>query len=523
MGMSRLDRLLDRFGLTRKAIIPEYHMQPESRPRIPEWNLNKLYDVVSRSYVLQEIFRAIIQEVKRAGHKMVPKFVLKCEECGAAHQITVTQCEVCGSKQLRKPNPRGRLRAELLFQKPNSDRETFGDILSSIIYHDLTADDWYLSIEYAEAKLNGDEIIVPAEIKVRSPIHLRPIIDEFGKLGNSKEWFCPIHWNYKENPDPFDKPGNCPVCGLELQETAYIQQVQNDITGRWGINQMVHGSTYRVLPEVFGSPRAKSLWNIIHVLFSMDEWFFDTFSEGRLQYIVHFPGVSQVKLTELMRSVQAELAKLKILDERTGELRTRKSLKVLYLGGDTSEGISVHNVSIDPSKIGALDYYKMCIQACASVYGVQAIFLGWIEKGRTGTTPAMQIEVFARTIEEIQRDKEEILNTQLFPIFGIHDWEFKFNPLEKRDKSREADIRHRDAETALTLRRAGYDVWWDEYGEMRWSDHPVRDISGERGEGDAPPKKKPSGASGQEINETTTEREPHGPRPATEQDEEREK
>jgi hypothetical protein len=58
---------------------------------------------------------------------------------------------------------------------------------------------------------------------------------------------------------------------------------------------------------------------------------------------------------------------------------------------------------------------------------------------------------------------------------------------------------------------------------MRWSDHPVRDISGERGEGDAPPKKKPSDASGQEINETTTEREPHGPRPSTEQDEEREK
>jgi len=520
--MSAIDKILNKIGLLRKtSVIPEYHMESESKVRIPEWDLKTLYDVASRSWVLQEIYRAIIQEVKRPGWNIKPKFTLKCEDCGMEYQTNLKRCEVCGSKNLRPPDLVQKKRALSLLEKPNSNRESFGDIIGSIVYHDLVADDWYLSIEFARAKIGSDELFLPKEIRVQNPAFIFPIMDEFGHLGKSDEWFCPFCFHYSKNPQIFSRPGVCPSCGGELQETAYVQRVNNEITSRWSVKQMVHGSTYRVLPSVFGSPRAKSLWDIIHILFAMDEWFYDTFREARLEKMVIFEGYTQDKITELIRKVQSEIGTLRTMDARTGRLRTKKNLRTIYLGMDAKA--QVIDIGISPEKIQLLDYYKQAITAACGVYGVQPISIAFVEKGKAGTTPAMQIEVQNRTIREIQRDKEEIFNQQLFPIFGIRDWVFKFNSLEKRDIVRETEVLQGRANAAMTLLNAGFDVWFDEFGELHWSSRPVRPPLSLRPTGALPAKHKISGATGREIQGTTTERQPFGPRPATQQDEEREK
>lgn len=499
-----------------------------AEPRVPPFDLIKLYDVVAKNWVLQEIYRVIIQETKRPGWIIQPKFKVKCRSCGAEYQISQKKCLVCNGKAFKEPNVGQRLKLERLLARPNSNRDSFGDILGSIIYHDIVADDWYIGIDYAKMT-DGD--LIPAEIKVLDPRFLKPIVDEYGRLGNSKQWVCPVHWRYQQDPlrpeevvdvTVYDKSGACPICGLELVETAYIQEVSGTITARWGKNQVVHGSTYRVLPGLFGAPRARSLWNVIHAVQVMDEWFIDTFREGRLAKIVNFPGWEQAKLTELMRRIQADVQELKALDRRSGQLRPRKTLRTIMLG--SKEPIGVFDVGISPQDIQLLDYYRLCIQACAGVYGVQIIFISDVErKGRASGTPAMRIEVQNRTIQEVQRDKEEIFVGQLFPIFGIHDWALKFGPLEKRDKVREAEIRQRDSGTALTLLNAGFDVWWDEFNELQWSKKPTKDPVSRRPSSATSPKKKISDTSGQEIEGTTTERFPAGPRAPTPQDEEREK
>jgi len=437
---------------------------------------------------VSEIYRAIIQESTRAGFEIKPKFIVKCSNCGMEYQETKNSCDVCGSKSLRDPDPRQRKRA------PNSDRETMNQILNSLTYHDLVSDEWYLSVEYR--KMNTGSGLIPSEIKVRDPRYIRPVMNEYGKLGNG-EYFCPICFNYKD-PDIKEHKGLCTRCGARMVETAYIQKVNE-----------------------FGTPRARSLWNIITIINVMDEWFMDSLSEGRLEKIVNFPGWDQTKLTQLMSKVQSEISKLRIVDDRTGGLRAKKNLRVLYLSSD--QPISVHDVGISPENLQLLEYYRMCIQACAGVYGVQAIFIGNIEKGKAGTTPAMQIEVQNRTTREIQLDKEETINKQLFPIFNITDWLFKFNPLEKKDDKQEAEIWSTKANTVMTLINAGFDVEFDEFNNIKVSRKPVRDVTAVRPTGSAPQKTKVSDASGQIIEGTSTQRKPYGTRESNNTDEEREK
>lgn len=496
--------------------MPAFVNEPEAKPRMPEFNLHAAYKLASESWVLQEIFRAIIQEVKRPGWDIYPRFMYKCEECGYESQETIEVCPICGSKELRRPDMSQRAKALQLLRRPNSLGHTFGDIIGSITYHDLVADDWYLSIEYRKATINGDVLLIPSGIRVEDPRYIKPIMDQYGRLGNN-EWFCPLCWS-PENDEVYDRPGACPHCGLTLLQTAYIQEINGQIRARFGPSQIVHGSTYRVLPNPFGTPRIKSLWNVLQVLRYMDEWFLDTFSEARLQKLICVPGYTQDKLIEFMKRLQQEIQSAKYWDPTLGRYRVKKKLRYMFMA--SKEPISVHDVGISPEDIGLLDYYRLAVQAVAGVYGVQAIFISWIEKGKAGTTPAMQIEVQNRTIREIQRDKEEIFNHHLLPKFGITDWEFRFRPLEKRDRVREAEIWQRKASAAITLLNAGFDVWFDEHGELHVSQRPVREPTRKRPIGATPPKKKISGASGMEIEGTTTEREPFGPRPASPQLEE---
>ena len=515
--MSLINNLIDTL-LKTDSVIPQYHISdPGPKARTPTFNLKKLYDVVDKNWVLQEIYRAIIQESTRAGFEIKPKFIVKCSNCGMEYQETKNSCDVCGSKSLRDPDPRQRKRALNIVEKPNSDRETMNQILNSLTYHDLVSDEWYLSVEYR--KMNTGSGLIPSEIKVRDPRYIHPVMNEYGKLGNG-EYFCPICFDYK-SPDIKEHKGLCARCGARMVETAYIQKVNDTITARWSVDQMIRGSTYRVLPNTFGTPRARSLWNIITIINVMDEWFMDSLSEGRLEKIVNFPGWDQTKLTQLMRKVQSEVSKLRIVDDRTGGLRAKKNLRVLYLSSD--QPISVHDVGISPENLQLLEYYRMCIQACAGVYGVQAIFIGNIEKGKAGTTPAMQIEVQNRTTREIQLDKEETINKQLFPIFNITDWLFKFNPLEKKDDKQEAEIWSTKANTVMTLINAGFDVEFDEFNNIKVSRKPVRDVTAVRPTGSAPQKTKVSDASGQIIEGTSTQRKPYGTRESNDTDEEREK
>jgi len=499
--------------MRKSGIIPQYHFAQNARPRTPDFNLKELGRLTRESWVLQQIYRAIIQEVMRVGWEIAPRFERKCSVCGAEYQYAETKCKSCKSTKLREPKYKEFVRASKLLTLPNSQRQTFSKILDSMLYDDLVYDDWYMSIEYALMR----DRLVPKEVRIQNPVYISPVVDEYGNY-TSNEWFCPICFNTGRDTKLYKGERQCQTCGSTTQQTAYEQEVDSEVTARWSLKTMVNGSTYRVLPSVHGEPRGRSLWNIMNTLGLMDEWFIDLFQEGRVQKIVNFPGHDQAKLTELLRRIQSESDKLQVINKGTGGNRTKKSLRTVFLASDTP--IATHDVGINPRDMQILEYYKLAIQACSGVYGVQAVFISFMEGGKTGTTPAMQIEVQNRTTREIQRDKEDVISNQMFPIFNIKDWVFKFGDLEKKDAKRDAEVQSILADVIAKMHGAGYETWFDDFGELKWSDKPVVPVEEQHKPiintpGIKPRGEKESGASGQPINDTTTERGVHGPREST--------
>lgn len=505
--------------------------------RYPKWNLPDMYKMAESSWVLQQIFRVIIQEVMRSGFKVEPKFENKCEACGSEFsEKEIKECPNCGSNEFKQPQPKQMAKLNNLLNKPNSSRQSFRDLLSSSIYHDLVADNWYMSIAYAPVK--SLKTFAPKEIFVEDPRNFFVLANDRGQLGDPSIWFCPTCYPEKDN-NTHDKSGKCPRCGMPLKIAAYKQQIGNDVKNYFDVEQVVNGSTYRVYPYMFGNPRMVSIWEILHIARSMDAWFYDTYKNGRVAQIVNFPGYTPDQVKGISALVKQKETELSSTDPLYGDARPERKLKSLFLG--SAQPIGVYPLMPDPTQMSALDYYKLLLQGIAGVYGVQMMFLAMPEGGsRTGggAMGAVRVEIQNRTIERIQHDKEDVLNNQLFPIFGVTDYVFKFNPLEKKDELRDAQIAQIKSNTALTYVNGGFDVSIDEDGNMEVSGKGERPqmVSpfGGGGGGDpdeeekpggkkpgnkkptgrTPQKPKESGSSMREIQGTTTERTPAGTRSA---------
>jgi len=490
-----------------RSVIPSYHLSPEPQPRAPRWNYQTIYEVAEESWLIQAIVRVITQEVVRPRWRREPRFRSKCKECGAEFQETRDKCPVCGG-ETRPPSQAQALIFDQLIKHPNSDY-SFGDLMRSIVYHDVIADDWYVSILPAKIETEDGIQLKPAEIRVEDSRYWRPIVDEFARLG-VEEYYCPLCYT----PDEYyTKPGNCPKCGLPLERTAYVQVVDGEITARSSKDWMVHGSTGRVLPEIFGRPKITAVWDLIHTIKVMDEYNLDAYSEGKLGGILNFPGYSQDQIKALQAEIQADLKRQEVQDLK-GRFRTKKTIRTLMLGSE--QPIQFIKAMPSLSEMQALDYYMIYIQAVCAVFGVQPLSISFSSRGgkSTSVAPYIRLEVQNRTIREIQRDKEEMFNNFLLPKFGITDWLFVFNPIEQKDELREAQIRQIDADTLLTLRNAGFDVRFNEYGKLVIPLEPTLSKVPEkkRPKGKTPQKPKVSDATERIISGTTVERYPHGTR-----------
>jgi hypothetical protein len=259
-----------------------------------------------------------------------------------------------------------------------------------------------------------------------------------------------------------------------------------------------------------------SIWEILQGLKSMDAWFYDTYKNGRVAQIINIPGYTpeQIKATTTM--IREREQQMDSIDPTTGKERPSRRLKSIILG--SGQPITVHPMMPDPDQMGALEYYRMIIQGIAGVFGVQLIFISQEQSRGSSNTSSIRIEVQNRTIEELQRDKEATINSQLFPIFGITDYVFEFGDLEKKDELRDAQIMQIKSNTASTFVNAGFEVKIDEdgdvevKGEVDGATRPIINPFGMRPDGATPAKPKESEGSTGLIEGTTTERKPFGPR-----------
>jgi len=188
---------------------------------------------------------------------LIPRFTLKCEDCGAEYSEDVDACIECTRRymieeeveqvpprdldqidpdhyqgRLRAPDPQQKREAEQLFESVNKEGQSLRDL-----YKQCEDDHARLGIgmhvvkwEYAIAR--GDSnVFDPGQILYQEvdelvradPKRVVPVVDENGRIGNF--WYaCPIHRPPHEEQVVQQEPGHCPECHAELQEVFYVEK-----------------------------------------------------------------------------------------------------------------------------------------------------------------------------------------------------------------------------------------------------------------------------------------------------------
>lgn len=467
---------------------PSFVFEPEPQVRYPVYDYINLFEVSTTSWPLRRAFRAIIQECIRNRWTMKPAFKWKCDKCGKTYDHTPKEsqlkegekpkCETIGcGGDLRPPSEVQARTLEQLMKKPNRDYH-FDDFVKSSIFYDLSLDDWYWGIAFKrQPKKDGDGKIiiqnkkvifekVPYEIYVEDARFIFPVADEFGHLGGY-EWFCSECYDKQPGDQPVvairqdmsladrQKAIICPLCGEIMEQTAYVQEIGGNVVARFAKDELIHGSSSRVAPALFGNSKIVSVWKIVQTILAMDDYNWEVYSTGKVGSIIGFPGEDQLEVDEKKTAIETELKALDSKDIQSGRFRSSKKVRTLMLGLKKGQQPIRIPIMEDLKALQSLEFYKLYLEATSGVYGVTAEFVSTTDVAG-GTR--LKIDVQNRTTQEHQAGFTDLFNDDLLPKFGITDWVFAFNPIEGRDELRDAQTEHTRAASAMTWATAGFEV-----------------------------------------------------------------
>ncbi len=478
-----------------------YIFQPEPIVRKPLFDYVNLFEVACTSWILRRAFGAIIRESTRNGIKRIAKFKHKCTVCGAEYQQKINdgKCtvvdekgKVCGGK-LRQPSQKEYNKFEELIKHPNPDY-SFDDFINSTFFYSLSLDDFYWGVAYKdEPRLRRDDKgqvtidvdektkqvnmdHVPAELYIEDARFIFPVADEYGHLGGTT-FFCPNCYDLIEGDQPIVvvpldyASGNvvipeeerkrlltCPYCNGEMKQTAYVQEVSGNVVARFTKDEIVHGSTSRVLPELFGNSRIISVWTIIQTILAMDGYNYEVYSEGKVGALLGFEGYDQLEIDKIKNSVEEEIKRLDQKDITTGRFKSSKKIRTLMVGLKSTKqgGTPVSRIPLmeDLKSMQSIEFYNIYTRAIDGVYGVTSEFVSGSEGGQT----RYKIEVDSRTYKAEQTNFCKVFNNEILPKWGINDWKLVFIPSEPKDKFKEAQTQQTLAAAAFTWLRGGFAV-----------------------------------------------------------------
>ena len=470
--------------------IPSYVFETEPIIRRPLFDRINLFDIASLSWPLRRAFRAIIQECTRKRWSIQARFELVCTKCGKEYQYKPPMqggnytCLAGGCGGELKPPSLDQFKiVDALIKKPNRDYN-FDDLVRSTIWYDLSLDDFYWGIAFqrrpkeVKDEQTGQMRIVleegkvalekmPKEVYVEDSRFIFPVADQFGHLGGY-EWFCPECYGKVEGDQPVvsimpDTPlmqqeqlKRCPRCKGLMEQTAYVQEINGVVTARFTKEEIVHGSSSRVLPSLFGNPKIITIWKIMQTILSMDDYNFEVYSEGKVGAMIGLPGYDQEEVDEINTNIEAEIKKLDKKDISTGRYERSKKIRTLMLGLKENQAPIRLQIMEDLKNMQSAEFYKMYLDGIAGVYGVTPEFVSTSEGG--AGQMKLKIDVQNRTTTEQQQNIADLWNEEILPKFGVTDWILAFNPIEDRDELRAEQVVHTRAAAAFTFLQAGFQV-----------------------------------------------------------------
>lgn len=470
--------------------VTAFTLNPGANPRIPMFDYGELVQIAQNHWLLRTIFRAIIGEVINAGWDIKPRFKYKCRNCGREYDTPEKPdaCEICGGKRFDTPDIEQYKEFARLLKDPAPGQDrTFTEFIRSTLWYALALDDFYWEIGYTQDynPLTGKYEAVPRGIRVLNAAITVPLQDVYGNY-TSDEYFCPRC--YKEQyletgMDTYVKPMSyggsfevpvCERCGGKMERTAFKQVVNGKTVARFTADEVIHSSTERVDPNVFGFSKVAAAIKHLLVLDYMDEYNYQIYSHGHVSKLLFLVGSDRDEIERVMAQVNNALSATKRRDVQTGEARRSLETAIVMIGQEEGKDVRQVDIMPDLSAMQSLDYYRLYVNKVCGLYGVTPTFVNYEESMSNTRNSRVEIEVQNRVTRRYMQEILEPFNNKLLPRLGITDWVLEFGPIESRDMLRDAQIKLTNIQAASLAIKAGFDVEMEpDASKYRISPKPV--------------------------------------------------
>lgn len=431
--------------------------------------------------VLSTIINRSTQELFRYGLELKPRFAYKCTRCGHESDFRIDKCPVCGSRELRRPDPTQkeyfvRPDGTSFLDEANDNGQSLRDVLKSY------AEMQYQNNQAYTLCVTGDVIDAEGRLIRAYPLEFIPVdpkfvkflYDDTGKIGTTYAYTRRDRnslINYA-NPTIQDEDliAKANSNGQELYPACWQIGSNYGGTGRYWCysKEEVYQDHWFAQSMIYGTPIWLDIEDDLLSYHYLEKHVLKRYKFGFIRKMIILPGFNDEDVADIVKGIQDVMAKndnsipiicLPPQMPGTAEMRAQ----TLELGTENAnDAIQIKNEIRD--------------RLCAHV-GVPNVFAGDVESSGGMNNESQQITIYDRYLmgqyERIDRQCDWIMSW--FP--SITDWELRVMRPSKAytDAKRRLD-RINEAQQMKSL---GFPVELSEYGEFIYGDRPYDQIQQE--------------------------------------------
>jgi len=390
---------------------------------------------------------------KRAGELyrnkfpvLKPRYVRKCEDCGAEFDEEVDVCEYCDSTALWEPSAKQRTQAERFFQEVNREGQSLrqlykflsrdagrlGGWVHIVKKHYTYWDRPTLKVASETVVERGDIYERPVELVRGDPKRIKPVVDETGRIG-SWWWACPV---CDDRVDSMKRePERCEEHGVERREVFYaeVQKVGDDnpvklyfrdeVIDFWPFEPRLGGKD--------GLSPLDSLWVKQAILHWMDMYaaaYYDQENTNR------YPGRIVILHTSNKQAVDKQLQQAQ--DEQDEDPYAQGFLYNEVPPGSESSSDQAQVIDMmSDDLLGQSDQLKQDYKSdIRSRYGLTDAQDSELSDAGGLNNEGLQLAINDRDKATTHQDLMEGPLRKLMDSLGFDDWEIRFVPPERPEE-----------------------------------------------------------------------------------------
>lgn len=362
---------------------------------------------------------------------IAPRFEKLCRDCGTEYDDEdVTECEVCGSDDLRTPDKQQRTDAHQFFKHVNKEGQSLQELYQSLDNDAGRLGGWVHLVRYNYGVLNGAVMQEPTELVRADPKRVKPVVDENGRIGGY--WYaCPIH---REDYDR--EAGACEKCGADKREVFFAETEgvgrTQEVRAVYFEDEVIDYAAFneRLSGHDWLSP-VEHLWKRQAILEWMNSYaaaFFDDKNTER------YPGRLLILHTSNAKAVEKQLAEAQ--DEADQDPYANG---VLYneiprdgnATGDQAQVIDLMNDELMGQAPDLKDDFKSDIR---SVYGQVDVQDSELEDAGGLNNEGLQLSVRDDYLASEHQSLRDGPLQKLMRVLGFDDYEIRFVPVDQPDE-----------------------------------------------------------------------------------------